>query len=52
MASQVVALNATELGCLISLDPNESCEFVHDPSMKSGYVYMYNGKDAGVDETV
>ncbi|PKU69177.1 Single-stranded DNA-binding protein WHY2, mitochondrial [Dendrobium catenatum] len=26
---------ATEVGCLISLGPDESCEFFHDPSMKS-----------------
>ncbi|PKU76689.1 Single-stranded DNA-binding protein WHY2, mitochondrial [Dendrobium catenatum] len=25
----------TEVGCLISLGPDESCEFFHDPSMKS-----------------
>lgn len=32
---QFFALSATEVGCLISLGPNESCEFFHDPSMKS-----------------
>ncbi|GLJ28111.1 hypothetical protein SUGI_0552160 [Cryptomeria japonica] len=34
---QMFALSVTELGCLISLSPNESCEFFHDPLMgKSG----------------
>ncbi|XP_057824416.1 single-stranded DNA-binding protein WHY1, chloroplastic isoform X2 [Cryptomeria japonica] len=28
---QTFALSATELGSLISLKPNESCEFFHDP---------------------
>ncbi|XP_020695738.1 single-stranded DNA-binding protein WHY2, mitochondrial [Dendrobium catenatum] len=32
---QFFALSATEVGCLISLGPDESCEFFHDPSMKS-----------------
>ncbi|XP_020589123.1 single-stranded DNA-binding protein WHY2, mitochondrial isoform X2 [Phalaenopsis equestris] len=32
---QYFALSATEVGCLISLGPGESCEFFHDPSMKS-----------------
>ncbi|XP_008803798.1 single-stranded DNA-binding protein WHY2, mitochondrial-like [Phoenix dactylifera] len=32
---QLFALSATEIGCLISLGPAESCEFFHDPSMKS-----------------
>ncbi|KAK8947001.1 hypothetical protein KSP39_PZI006989 [Platanthera zijinensis] len=31
---QYFALSATEVGCLISLGPVESCEFFHDPSMK------------------
>nr|AIP90103.1 whirly transcription factor domain-containing protein [Musa AB Group] len=32
---QVFALSATEVGSLIGLGPAESCEFLHDPSMKS-----------------
>lgn len=32
---QMFALSPTEVGCLISLGPTESCEFFHDPSMKS-----------------
>ncbi|XP_021812970.1 single-stranded DNA-bindig protein WHY2, mitochondrial-like [Prunus avium] len=32
---QVFALSATEVGSLISLGPNDSCEFFHDPSMQS-----------------
>ncbi|KAF8405666.1 hypothetical protein HHK36_007743 [Tetracentron sinense] len=32
---QLFALSPTELGSLISLGPNDSCEFFHDPSMKS-----------------
>lgn len=32
---QHFALSATEVGSLISLSPTESCEFFHDPSMKS-----------------
>ncbi|XP_073004396.1 single-stranded DNA-binding protein WHY2, mitochondrial [Typha latifolia] len=32
---QVFALSPTEVGSLISLGPAESCEFFHDPSMKS-----------------
>uniref|UniRef100_A0A1D1ZK83 Anthranilate synthase component I-2, chloroplastic n=1 Tax=Anthurium amnicola TaxID=1678845 RepID=A0A1D1ZK83_9ARAE len=32
---QVFALSPTEVGCLISLGPQDSCEFFHDPSMKS-----------------
>ncbi|XP_064938383.1 single-stranded DNA-binding protein WHY2, mitochondrial-like isoform X1 [Musa acuminata AAA Group] len=32
---QVFALSATEVGSLIGLGPTESCEFLHDPSMKS-----------------
>ncbi|XP_017699270.1 single-stranded DNA-binding protein WHY2, mitochondrial isoform X2 [Phoenix dactylifera] len=32
---QVFALSPTEVGSLISLGPDESCEFLHDPSMKS-----------------
>lgn len=32
---QLFALSATEVGCLISLGPDESCELLHDPSMKS-----------------
>ncbi|CAL9086372.1 unnamed protein product [Musa acuminata var. zebrina] len=32
---QVFALSATEVGSLIGLGPTESCEFFHDPSMKS-----------------
>ncbi|KAJ0969403.1 hypothetical protein J5N97_022280 [Dioscorea zingiberensis] len=32
---QFFALSAIEVGSLISLGPTESCEFFHDPSMKS-----------------
>ncbi|PKA65040.1 Single-stranded DNA-binding protein WHY2, mitochondrial [Apostasia shenzhenica] len=32
---QIFALSASEVGCLISLGPAESCDFFHDPSMKS-----------------
>lgn len=32
---QLFALSATEVGTLISLGPNDTCEFFHDPSMKS-----------------
>ncbi|MQL82321.1 hypothetical protein Taro_014797 [Colocasia esculenta] len=32
---QVFALSLTEVGCLVSLGPQESCEFFHDPSMRS-----------------
>ncbi|KAM1135687.1 hypothetical protein ACFX13_034623 [Malus domestica] len=32
---QMFALSATEVGALISLGPNDSCELFHDPSMKS-----------------
>ncbi|KAL5670588.1 hypothetical protein ACJX0J_022809, partial [Zea mays] len=32
---QLFALSPTEVGSLISLGPAESCEFFHDPSMKS-----------------
>ncbi|GAB4861176.1 hypothetical protein Ancab_036333 [Ancistrocladus abbreviatus] len=32
---QVFALSVTEVGSLISLGPNDSCEFFHDPSMGS-----------------
>lgn len=32
---QIFALSPVEVGCLIGLGPNESCEFFHDPSMKS-----------------
>ncbi|KAK4775397.1 hypothetical protein SAY86_010332 [Trapa natans] len=32
---QLFALSATELGSIISLGPKDSCEFFHDPSMKS-----------------
>ncbi|KAK9095794.1 hypothetical protein Sjap_021291 [Stephania japonica] len=32
---QCFALSATELGSLISLAPAKSCEFFHDPSMKT-----------------
>ncbi|RAL47492.1 hypothetical protein DM860_011230 [Cuscuta australis] len=31
---QMFALSATEVGALLSLGPDESCEFFHDPSMK------------------
>ncbi|KAG8069791.1 hypothetical protein GUJ93_ZPchr0006g45635 [Zizania palustris] len=31
------ALSPTEVGSLISLGPAESCEFFHDPSMKSSH---------------
>ncbi|PKA56640.1 Single-stranded DNA-binding protein WHY2, mitochondrial [Apostasia shenzhenica] len=32
---QYFALSATEVGSLIGLGPTETCEFFHDPSMKS-----------------
>uniref|UniRef100_A0A7C9CQ12 Single-stranded DNA-binding protein n=1 Tax=Opuntia streptacantha TaxID=393608 RepID=A0A7C9CQ12_OPUST len=32
---QVFALSATEVGSLISLGPNGSCEFFHDPAIKT-----------------
>lgn len=32
---QFFALSATEIGSLICLSPTDSCEFFHDPSMKS-----------------
>ena len=32
---QLFALSPTEVGRLISLGDGESCEFFHDPSMKS-----------------
>ncbi|ONK56487.1 uncharacterized protein A4U43_C10F9260 [Asparagus officinalis] len=32
---KMFALSATEVGSLISLGPTDSCEFLHDPSMKS-----------------
>ncbi|XP_074573983.1 single-stranded DNA-binding protein WHY2, mitochondrial-like [Curcuma longa] len=32
---QVFALSPTEAGNLIALGPDETCEFLHDPSMKS-----------------
>ncbi|XP_062109970.1 single-stranded DNA-binding protein WHY2, mitochondrial [Humulus lupulus] len=32
---QMFALSPTEVGSLISLGPNDSCEFFHDPSMLS-----------------
>lgn len=32
---QLFALSATEVGSFISLGPNDSCEFFHDPSMLS-----------------
>ncbi|XP_058738704.1 single-stranded DNA-binding protein WHY2, mitochondrial [Vicia villosa] len=32
---QIFALSATEVGSLIAIGPQESCEFFHDPSMKS-----------------
>lgn len=32
---QLFALSPTEIGSLISLGPDEACEFFHDPSMKS-----------------
>jgi hypothetical protein len=28
---QIFALSVLELGTLLSLDPNEPCEFFHDP---------------------
>uniref|UniRef100_A0A0E0JVS9 Uncharacterized protein n=1 Tax=Oryza punctata TaxID=4537 RepID=A0A0E0JVS9_ORYPU len=34
---QLFALSPTEVGSLISLGPAESCEFFHDPSMKSSH---------------
>uniref|UniRef100_N1QWI4 Single-stranded DNA-bindig protein WHY2, mitochondrial n=1 Tax=Aegilops tauschii TaxID=37682 RepID=N1QWI4_AEGTA len=36
---QLFALSPTEVGSLISLGPAESCEFFHDPSMKSSTLY-------------
>ena len=39
---QLFALSATEVGSLISLGPTESCEFFHDPSMKSRLATIYN----------
>ncbi|GAB2224290.1 hypothetical protein Droror1_Dr00005043 [Drosera rotundifolia] len=32
---QLFALSVTEIGSMINLGPNGSCEFFHDPSMKS-----------------
>ncbi|KAE9616080.1 hypothetical protein Lal_00017297 [Lupinus albus] len=32
---QIFALSATEIGSLITMGPQDSCEFFHDPSMKS-----------------
>lgn len=32
---QRFALSATEVGSLIAMGPQDSCEFFHDPSMKS-----------------
>lgn len=32
---QIFALSATEVGSLIAIGPQDSCEFFHDPSMKS-----------------
>ncbi|PKI55068.1 hypothetical protein CRG98_024534 [Punica granatum] len=32
---QLFALSATEIGAFISLGPTDSCEFFHDPSMKT-----------------
>lgn len=32
---QLFALSANEVGCLVSLGSDESCEFFHDPSLKS-----------------
>lgn len=32
---QVFALSATEVGALISMGPNGSCEFFHDPAMQT-----------------
>nr|XP_043617096.1 single-stranded DNA-binding protein WHY2, mitochondrial [Erigeron canadensis] len=32
---QLFALSVTEVGSFISLGPGDSCEFLHDPSMKS-----------------
>ncbi|CAN6237189.1 unnamed protein product [Urochloa humidicola] len=34
---QLFSLSPTEVGSLISLGPAESCEFFHDPSMKSSH---------------
>ncbi|CAH9126740.1 unnamed protein product [Cuscuta epithymum] len=31
---QVFALSATEVGALLNLGPDDSCEFFHDPSMR------------------
>ncbi|KAF6136406.1 hypothetical protein GIB67_023419 [Kingdonia uniflora] len=36
---QYFALSATEIGALINLGPGKSCEFFHDPSMKSRYIF-------------
>lgn len=36
---QKFALSATEVGSLINLGSNDSCEFFHDPSMLSRYTF-------------
>lgn len=35
VVSQYFALSPTEVGSLVSLGSSDSCEFLHDPSMKS-----------------
>lgn len=35
VVSQCFALSPTEVGSLVSLGSSDSCEFFHDPSMKS-----------------
>ncbi|KAJ4950397.1 hypothetical protein NE237_027229 [Protea cynaroides] len=35
LCKHVFALSPTEVGSVISLGPNDSCEFFHDPSMKT-----------------
>ena len=37
---QVFALSATEVGSLISLGPNGSCEFFHDPAIKTRLIFV------------
>ncbi|RWW14151.1 hypothetical protein GW17_00022102, partial [Ensete ventricosum] len=32
-----IALSPTEVGSLIALGPAESCDFLHDPAMKSSF---------------
>ncbi|RZR92792.1 hypothetical protein BHM03_00021147, partial [Ensete ventricosum] len=32
-----IALSPTEVGSLIALGPADSCDFLHDPAMKSSF---------------